>query len=125
MAPIRIPGAHNPVNQVEFELELAGEEILAFTVPKYQYIAKPVMDKYEPWYLDWQKRALAVDDESAAERETMHDTEPILALLEALLPKSVYNKIAKLTRGELMAIDTHWTKESSITLGESVASDPS
>ena len=122
---IRIPGAHNPVNQIEFELELANDEVLAFTVPKYEYIAKPVMEKYEPWYREWSALAASTDEELAEQRDALRDTDPILKLIEMLLPKAVYNKIAKLTRGELMAIDQTWTQESGVTLGESGASSES
>ncbi|MGW4718879.1 hypothetical protein [Nocardia sp. NPDC004260] len=122
MAPIRIAGAHNPVNQVEFEVELPEEEILSFTVPKAQYIAKPLMEKYEKWYSEWEKQATSPDP---AEREKLRDYDPTLKMFELVLPRDIYKKVASLSRGELMDLDREWTTRSGIKVGESSASNAS
>lgn len=119
---IRIAGAHNPVNQINFEVELDGGEVLAFTVPKAQYIAKPVMDEYETWFMDWQTTAMSTTKTAEKARAKMHDYDPMLKLFEMVLPADVYVKIAALTRGELQDLDRNWTEMSGITLGESAAS---
>ncbi|WP_306365439.1 hypothetical protein [Nocardia sp. CC227C] len=124
MAPIRIAGAHNPCNQVEFEIELTDGEVLPLTVPKAQYIAKPIMDKYEPWLREWERKVTSPDTDPA-ERATMHEYDPMLKLFELILPKATYNKIAKLTKGELMALDKEWLNASDMSVGESSASDKS
>lgn len=121
-APVRIVGARNPVNQVPFELELADGEICAFTLPKVQYIPKPIMDAYEPWLLEWQIKASAVGKNGAKAREKMRDTDAILKLLEMLLPPEMYANVAGLTRGELLDINTQWGDRSDAVLGESGAS---
>lgn len=119
---IRITGAHNPANQLDFEIELPNGEILEFTVPKAQYIAKPIMDKFETWFLVWQTMAMSTGDEGETARQKMRDYDPMLKLFELVLPKETYKQIATLTRGELMDLDKNWTEESGIKLGEFGAS---
>lgn len=119
---IRIAGASNPVNQLEFEVELDDGDTLTFTVPKAQYLPESVMAEYEPWLEDWQKRVRSTSKAGAAERAKMRTYDPMLRLLELLLPEGVHAKLSTCTRGVLMDIDRQWLKESDTTVGESGAS---
>jgi len=119
---IRIAGARNPENQVDFEVELDDGSVLEFTVPKVEYLPEPVMEEYEPWLEEWEKKVKASTKASAADRKKMRTYDPMLKLLELLLPAETYSKVTGLARGVLIDIDNQWLKASGVKVGESGAS---